>query len=703
MGELGGTLANMHALTQDSDVSQATPPTATPARDWWRTLGCGLVLFLLTLLAYLPALRGGFVWDDNDYVTENRTLRSVEGLKQIWFKPGAVPQYYPLVHTTFWFEYHLWELNPFGYHIVNVLLHGLGAILLWRVLVRLELQAAWLAAALFAVHPVCVESVAWITERKNVLSGVFYFAAALLYLRFLAGRERRLMGERHWVWYVLALVCFIAALLSKTVTCSLPAALLLVMWWKHGRVTWRDAVPLLPWFALGVVLGLHTAWMEKHTVGAQGDDWALSFWERVLIAGRALWFYAGKLVWPSDLTFVYPRWVVSTRVWWQWLYPAAALAVVCGLWWRLAHWGRGPLTAVLFFAVTLFPALSFINVYPMRYSFVADHFQYLAAVGLITLLAAGLRRAPRAAVAGVLLVLSVLTWRQASIYADLETLWRDTLAKNPKCWMAWNNLGLVLKNRGDFESAAQCYRAALEIRPLFEEAWSNLGNLKLQQGQYVAAVEHYHTALEVRPSHPTTLYNLGCALQRLGRLDEALAAYQSAVELDPANADAWDNLATVLSGLKRFPEAIAAGETSLRLNPGHPNAKFNLALTLLEAGRTNDAVAQFEQRLSNEPNDIRTRLALAHTLLELYRLDSAREHYRAALRADPSNLLALQEMTQLAGAFMAAGQKSEAQITAAESASLATATGNAEIIAAIKGQLAKLGFGQPSEGPAHSR
>jgi hypothetical protein len=292
---------------------------------WWRrTWFISLLLLGLTLAAYLPALHAGFIWDDDDYLINNRTLHDLPGLQRIWFETSATPQYYPLVHTTFWLEYHLWKLNPLGYHLDNVFLHALAAILLWRVLLKLPVPGAWLAAAIFAVHPVNVESVAWVTERKNVLSAVFYFAAALAYLRFAVpdnppdtndkrrettGKklEEKQAGSTRWCWYVAALILFVGALFSKTVTTSLPAALLLVFWWKRGRIGLRDVLQLLPFFAVGVGLSLHTSWLEKHHVGASGAEWALSFFDRCLIAGRALWFYAGKLVWPAELTFIYPR------------------------------------------------------------------------------------------------------------------------------------------------------------------------------------------------------------------------------------------------------------------------------------------------------------------------------------------------------------------------------------------------------------
>jgi hypothetical protein len=255
-------------------------------------------------VAYLPATRGDFIWDDDAYVQNNETLRSGDGLRRIWLEIGATDQYYPLVHTTFWLEYRVWQLSPAGYRGVNILLHVVSVVLLWRLLRRLSVPGAWVAAALFGLHPVHVESVAWITERKNVLSGVFYLAAAFLYLRSALPTgdrpgdrppRRGVAGEGAGGGvprpvYVASLLLFACALLSKTVTASLPAALLLVLWWKRGRIGWGDARSLLPFFALGVALGSITIWMERHEVGAVGPEWDLSPVERLLIAGRALWF-----------------------------------------------------------------------------------------------------------------------------------------------------------------------------------------------------------------------------------------------------------------------------------------------------------------------------------------------------------------------------------------------------------------------------
>ena len=537
----------------------------------------GLIIVLATLAAYAPAFSGGFVWDDDDWVTNNQTLRSLGGLWDIWFNPAATPQYYPLIHTGFWLEYHLWGLNPLGFHLVNVLAHLAAALLLWRLLWRLKLPGAWLAAAIFALHPLEVESVAWVTELKNVLSAVFYFLAALAYFRFagLEGNGEPPPKNRRYYWVAFGL--FLAALLCKTVTCSLPAALLLVFWWKRGALPWREAVRLLPFFVAGICFGLGTASLERHHVGAAGPDWAFTFVERCLIAGRALCFYAAKLVWPCGLTFSYPRWQIDAAVWWQWLFPAAVAGLVAGLWLARRRIGRGPLVAVLFFAGTLGPALGFINVYPMRYTLVADHFQYLAGLGLIVLAASSLTvfcdrrqlgRNARMVLAGtVLTIYASLTFLQCRVYKNAETLWTDTLNKNPGSWVAHLNLGLWYVSQEQLDLAEQQYRLAVELRPGDGELHGNLGNLLVREQQFEAARVEYQRAIQIDPKDAETHNNLGVVLSRLQRMDEAVAEYERAIFYKPDYAGAYYNLGSARAAQDNPAAAAAAYRQALRLKP----------------------------------------------------------------------------------------------------------------------------------------
>jgi Flp pilus assembly protein TadD len=612
------------------------PEVAGPRFPAWLP---ALLLMLMTILAYQPVWHAGFIWDDDVYVTGNPMLHSIRGLAQIWCDPTATAQYYPLVHTSFWMEYHLWGLNPLGYHVVNVLLHILAAILLWRVLVRLQAPGAWLAAGIFALHPVAAESVAWVTERKNVLSTVFYFAAALAYWRWnnpLA--EGGTTGRNIWRWYFFAFVMFLFALLSKTVTCSLPAALLLVIWWKRGRVAMRDIRPLLPFFGMGAGLGLVTAWLERTQVGAQGPEWAFSFSDRWLIAGRALWFYAGKLCWPTDLMFIYPRWQINAGEWWQWIFPAAALMVVVALWCLRGRIGRGPLVAVLFFGGTLFPALGFTNVYPMRYSFVADHFQYLASAGLMALAAAALVKILRPISFMAILLptgLAVLTWKQSHIYSDQTTLWQDTLAKNPTCWMAHVNLGSTLIHQGQTDRAIGQCQQAINLKPDDAEAHNNLGIALFTEGRTDEAISEYQESLRLKPENAEAHNNFGNALLNQGRINEAIVQYQEAIHVKPNSVEAHYDLGTALLNQGRTDEAIVQFQETLRLEPDDAEAHNNLGLTFLDKGQTDEAVNEFLSAIHWKPEDAEAYYNLGIARAKQAQMDAAIDQFEKAIQLKP--------------------------------------------------------------------
>ncbi len=354
--------------------------SAAPANRWLEPAVLAIIC-LITYLAYRPAIHGGMVWDDDDNITRPE-LQSIDGLFRIWFDPTATAQYYPLVHTVFWVEHKLWGDAYSGYHRMNVLWHCLSVVLLYVVLKRLKIPGALLAAAIFALHPVMVESVAWITEQKNTLSTTLYLAAILLYLRFDESRSR--------THYFIALGLFALAILTKTVVVTLPVAMLIVFWWQRGTLSWRrDLLPLAPFFAISFASGLATIWVERTYVQSEIERYDLTFVQRFLLAGRDIWFYLSKLAWPSNLTFIYPRWTIDPAQWWQWNFPIAAIGTTIGLWLVRKRW-RGPLAAWLLFCGTLFPVLGFVNVYMFAYTYVADHLQYLASLGMIVLASAGI-------------------------------------------------------------------------------------------------------------------------------------------------------------------------------------------------------------------------------------------------------------------------------------------------------------------------
>jgi protein O-mannosyl-transferase len=512
----------------------------------------------LVVAAYFPALRGGLLWDDDRHVTQP-ALRSLAGLGQIWTELGTTQQYYPLLHSSFWLEHRLWGDAVLGYHLVNIAQHLLGACLLVLVLQRLNVRGAWLAAAVFALHPVQVESVAWISEQKNTLSLVFYLGATLAYLKF--------NDTRSSPSYVAALLLFILGLLTKTTVATLPGALLVILWWHRGHLSWRrDVLPLAPWIVLGAIAGIGTAWLERSLIGAEGEAFALTWWQRITLAGRVVWFYFFKLLWPSNLSFIYPRWNIVATHPDQWL-PALALLSLLVLAWRSRRFSRTPLALILLFGGALFPVLGFLNVYPFQYSYVADHFQYLATLPLCAAAGAALDRVgtysarmrPLAIVAVAALFL--LTWRQSYAYRDVRSLYTTTLARNPGCWMAHNNLGK---------------------------------ELMADKAQLPEAIRHFRRAVALRPEYPEALNNLGLALTQVGRADEAVPHIEHSLRLKPNVFQAHNNLGIALASSGRPSEAVSAFERAAALNPKLPNIHENWAKALLMLNRTTEATARFE-------------------------------------------------------------------------------------------------------------
>ena len=602
-----------------------------------------VAIFLVTLAVYRPAWHGELLWDDDAHITRTE-LHSVEGLGQIWFEPGATQQYYPLLHSAFWLQYRLWGDDTLGYHLATIVLHALCAVLIVLILKRLKIPGAYLAGTIFALHPVHVESVAWMTELKNTLSGTLCLGAALAYLRFDDGRRRNM--------YLLALGLFVLALLSKTVTATLPAALLVVFWWQRGRLGWqRDVLPLSPFVVLGVAGGLFTAWVERTYIGAGGAEFDFTFVERCLIAGRVIWFYLGKLFWPADLIFIYPRWQISQAVWWQYLYPLAAIAVLVSLW-LVRKRTRAPLAAMLVFCGTLFPALGFFNVYPFRFSFVADHFQYLASLGIIALFSAAAallvqrRRLrpgaiPWAITLVLALVLGVRTRQQTRIYADAVTLYTATLEDHPDCWMAHNNLGLALVELEQFEEATTHYRAAVRIKQNFAKAHNNLGLALAKLEQFEEAITHYHEALRIKPDYARAHNNLGDALAKLEQFEEAITHYRQAVQIDRDFAKAHNNWGNALQALGRFEDAVAHYQQSLRIKPDYAaEAHCNWGNALVAWGRPREAVVHYQQSLRIDPD-----FTEAHNNLAWLRATSADE----TIRDGPQALKHARRALELAG------------------------------------------------------
>lgn len=528
-------------------------------------VGRTLVFFTALVVVYFPALRGGLLWDDERHLTAV-PLQSLAGLGRIWTEIGSTQQYYPVLHSVFWLQHALWGDATVGYHLATGAFHASAAVLFALVLTRLAVPGAWLAAALFAFHPVHVESVAWISEQKNTLSAALGLAAVLAYLRFESSRRP--------LAYAIASAFFVLALLTKTVVATLPAALLVLAWWRRGRLTWRENVrPLTPWLVIGAVAGLFTAWFERVLIGAEGAAFDLTALQRTLLAPHIAWFYLGKLAWPAGLTFIYPRWEIVTASPIVWL-PLLAAVVALGLAWRVRARSRTWLTILLLFGGLLFPVLGFINIFPFLYSFVADHFVYLASLPILAAAAAGVAGLPRRTghcVALLLVVgLAVLSWRQAGAYRDIETLYRTTLARNPACWMAHNNLGKeLLADPARLPEAVACFRRALELRPAYPEALTNLGLALNNSGRPDEAVPLLRESLRLKPGVYQAHNNLGIALARSGQAETALAEFARAAALHPRLPNIEENWAKALILLGRQEEAAThfARAAALRTPP----------------------------------------------------------------------------------------------------------------------------------------
>jgi protein O-mannosyl-transferase len=661
-----------------------------------RSIGPWLRSFLLVgavVLAYQPVWHAGFIWDDDRHITLP-ALRSWNGLVRIWTQLGATQQYYPLVHSVFWVEHKVWGDATAGYHWLNILLHAFSALLLVRILRRLEIPGAWLAAALFALHPVEVESVAWISELKNTLSGVFYLSAALAYLRFDRNRNGR--------DYALALGLFLLGLFSKTVVASLPAALLVIFWWRRGKLSWKqDARPLVPFFIAGIGAGLLTAWVERKFIGAEGAEFNFSLIERFLIAGRDIWFYLAKIIWPVHLAFMYPRWNVSQTVAWQYLFPAAVLLLLSVLIWR--RW-RGPLAGLLFFVGTLFPALGFFNVYPFRYSFVADHFLYLASLGPLTLAAVlfdkltGRSGAARGVIYGsVLMLLGVLTWRQCRNYADSETLWRATLASTPTSTIARNNLSHALLDKRRWDDSISLSQEVLAGNPGDPVARNNLGFALLEQGRVDDSMANFQQAIAAQPNGPEAYYNLGRAFLKKERYEAAITNFQTAVRLQPDFANAYCNLGYALLQEGRIPAAISNYRQSLALEPDYALAHNDLGGILLRLGETNQARSHFERAVALAPDFVEARYNLAGLLLAAGQLDEALSQYEKVAQLRPQLAGAHFMLGKLAAAYAKAGRSDRAVAVATRALQLARAAGEKETSLAdsLAAQLRELKTAKP--------
>jgi tetratricopeptide (TPR) repeat protein len=626
------------ALTRSAEKPRTPTHTTGPARVTrnWRVGLRALALLIVTLAVYSPAWHGGLVWDDEMHITAS-ALRSWAGLSRIWLDVRATLQYYPVLHSAFWIEHRLWGDATLGYHLANILQHVGAALLLALVLRRLSVPGAWVAAAIFALHPIQTESVAWISEQKNTLSAVFYLSAILAYLRFDETRKAR--------WYATSLAVFGLALLSKTVTATLPGALLVVFWWRRGRLSWtRDVLPLLPFFVAAAAAATMTAWFEIAVNKSVGADFHLTAVERVLVAGRGIWFHLAKLSWPAGLSFMYPRWAIDPGAWWQYLFPLGVVALAAGLW-AIRGWSRAPLGAFLYFCGTLFPVLGFASLYTHRYAFVANHYQYLACIGPIALVAALLTKAagriPSPAARGLviaapLVLLAGVSHADAAKFASSETLLQDTIAKDPRSWFAYTNLGSLRLSQGRSAEARACFEQVLGLKPDFAVAYNNLGNTWLREGDLEQATRNHRRAVALQPDYAEAHNNLGIDLARAGRYDEAIASYRRAIALDPRYALAHYNLANALVRIRDATGAERHYRESIALDPDSALPHYALGLELLSQRRRDEAGEELRTAFRLKPDFAQGYYELGNMQLQQEQVADAIASYSNALRVRPA-------------------------------------------------------------------
>lgn len=634
-----------------------------------RTLLSALALAGAIVLAYAATLRGEFLWDDDAHISANPTVVGPLGLKEIWTTARA--NYFPLVLTNFRLQHALWGLNPVGYRAVTLAFHVLAALLLWRVLMRLHVPGAWLGAAFWSLHPVQVESVAWVCELKNTQSAVFFLLTIWFWIRWLeAGQAADAPGSRPKTGstYALALACAALALLSKPSTVMLPVALGLCLWWMRRRLTGRDLAALAPFTALSCIVAGWTIWEQKFHSGASGAEWAQTWPERVTTAGRIAWFYLGKLAWPEPLMFIYPRWTPDAGNAAAFL-PAAGVLVGLGwLAWR-RHRLRGGFFAAAYFVALLFPVLGFFDVYFFRYSFVGDHFQYLASMGPVAALVAAVATVmPRGGlVAGAAVVaLALGTRHYAATFRDSETLWRTTVARNPGSAMAWAQLGAVQVRAARHDDAIASFQRALQINPQHPEALNHLGCEYLRLGRMREGIAQLRQAIAARPDFAEALSNLGLALAQDDRASEALPLLETAVRLRPDAAAPHAAMARALAALGRTDEAMAHFETALRLDPNRAQTHDDFGLALAAAGRADEAIARYERALQLQPELASAHNNLGVALAQRGQLPDALAHFDAAVRIDPAYtaahlnrggaLVAMQRLPEAGAAFARAVQ-----------------------------------------------
>lgn len=634
------------------NVSTTLTPASTfadlgnPAVWWARLRSQGgadwllaLVLVAAVFLAYQPAWHGDFLWDDDTHLTNNPVLQP-GGLIQTWI-PGNYASYWPLTYTVYRLEFEAWGLNPLGYHLVNIALHALSALMLWRILARLRVPGGLFAAAIFALHPVNVESVAWITQLKNTFSLFLGLSSTYFYLR----NEE----ESNWRRLALSLGLFFLSALAKGMVLTLPVVLLACTWWQRGSLRRRDLLRILPYLAIAALMVGMEIYQQRVASGGSvvRSD---SLMGRTAVAGCAVWFYLWKLICPINLMFIYPRWNISDHNVAAYL-PGALLLVILALAWWQRHrpWGRVTLMFLVGYVILLLPALGFVNIFFMQYSLVSDHWQYAAMIVPCAVFAGIVSTAGRrwfsnrlfgyGFTLGLLTVLGILTFRQSETYTDLETLYRTTLDRNPSCWMFQNNLGNLLTDQGRYLEAIEHYHKALEIDPHYADAHYNLGLAFAHLGRFEEAISSFQETLKIKPDYSQAPTNLAAALARQGRYEEAVTHYHNILDhysddIAALNGLAWLRATCPTAAFRNGSEAVELAERAVRLSKGQsPTILDTLAAAYAEVGRFADAAKTARQAVNLAKRQ--GQMSLANSMKARIRLYEAKAPYREKTSASP--------------------------------------------------------------------
>ncbi len=664
-----------------------------------RALAGVVLIAAAVFLAYLPAINGGALLDDDLLLTENPLIKAADGLYSFWCTNKA-QDYWPVSNTTLWCEWRLWGMKTTGYHVTNLILHIAGVLLLWAILRKLSIPGSFLAAMIFAVHPVNVESVAWISQRKGLLAMLFFLLSILCYLRQFSARcsdkvQRSadpapgVCGLLIGRWYWLSLLAFVLAMLSKGSVAILPVLLLWIVWWLRPLTKW-ELVRIAPFFLVAVALTVVNLWFQTHGTGRLIRT--ATFAERLLGAGGVVWFYLYKVLLPLNLIFVYPQWHIEPGNLLWWLPLLAALVVTAILWWYRRIWSQPFLFAWGFFCVSLLPVLGFMDVGFMKHSLVADHYQHIALAGVIALVGAGwglwqqhAQAMPRAAATVVAVVvvaaLAFLSWQQSGLYRDALTLYQDTLGKNPDSWLIHNNLGVALGKLGRSLEAIEHCEQALRLKPDYPDAHNNLANAFVQVGRVPEAIEHYQQAIRLEPKDAEVYNNLGLLLTNIDRPREAIECLQQALRLKQNYPEAHVNLGIALGKVGRLSEAIEHFRQALELNPNYPEAYNNLGTALVMIGRPQEAIESYRQALHLKPNYPKAHSNLGNVLFQTGRSEEAIEHYQQALRIQPDYIEAY---SKLALVYMQTNRPDEAKATAQKALNIARSIGQTALAQQIE-------------------